>query len=87
MVVTPVLANLCIRSSFVLSCIAFFSFWSPSRGPTSTIRTRVSGAGRGVSVAVAKLRKLRRVVRRRARRAIGAIIAMALQNYHRFGAN
>jgi hypothetical protein len=61
MVVTPVLANLSISSIFVSSAIVFFSFWSPSRGPTSTILTRLSKvccAADG-SVAVAKVRTLR----------------------------
>jgi hypothetical protein len=39
MVVTPVLASLRISSIFVSMGIDFFSFCSPSRGPTSTIRT------------------------------------------------
>lgn len=39
MVVTPVLANLWISSILVSIGMDFFSFCSPSRGPTSTMRT------------------------------------------------
>lgn len=39
MVETPVLASLSISSILVASGIVFFSFCSPSRGPTSTILT------------------------------------------------
>jgi hypothetical protein len=42
MVDTPVRANRSINSIFVASGIAFFSFWRPSRGPTSTSLTRLS---------------------------------------------
>lgn len=39
MVVTPVLASRSINSSFVFIGMDFFSFCSPSRAPTSTMRT------------------------------------------------
>ena len=38
-VLRPVAASLLTRSIFVSGEIEDFSFWSPSRGPTSTIRT------------------------------------------------
>ncbi len=43
MVVSPVLARRVIRSSLVASEMGRFSFWRPSRGPTSTSLTRRSG--------------------------------------------
>jgi hypothetical protein len=41
MSVRPVFANRSIKSIFIDRGIGFFSFCSPSRGPTSTILTRL----------------------------------------------
>lgn len=74
MVVRPVLASLSINSTFVANGTIVFSFCRPSRGPTSTILTRLSKEGccwPGASVAVAKgLRHLGELLRREVR-AIG----------------
>jgi hypothetical protein len=44
-VVTPVAASFSINWIFVSNGTIFFSFCSPSRGPTSTILMRLSNAG------------------------------------------
>lgn len=43
MVLSPVAASLLTRSILVSGEIEDFSFWSPSRGPTSTILTWSAG--------------------------------------------
>lgn len=75
MVVSPVLASFSIKSIFVASGIDFVSFCSPSRGPTSTILTRLSNCccccWPAASVAVANPLKHRGEVLRRTCRVIG----------------
>lgn len=74
MVVSPVFASLSIRSILVASGMAVFSFWRPSRGPTSTILTRLSKVRvcwPGASDAVARDRRHRGELLRSTRLVIG----------------
>ena len=79
---SPVLARRWMSSILVASGMVVFSFCRPSRGPTSTILTRLSKAGRleldALLPAVAKPRRLRPLVRRKQRRTIGDRIAMLM---------
>ncbi len=85
MVVTPVLASRSMRSILVANGMVFLSFCSPSRGPTSTILTRLEKEGAGVSEAVAKHRRPRAPASRKPRQTAGpsAFILFALSFFLR----
>lgn len=81
MLVSPVRASRSMSSIFVANGIVAFSFWSPSRGPTSTIRTWLLNEGGRASVAVANPRRERSCVRRRDRRNSG-VSATIFESVH-----